>query len=112
MNRADIFSKLGLKNTNPGAFCGEWLGSGKVLESVSPNNGRVLASVRTATPAEYERTVKAAQRAFQKWQSVPAPRRGEIVRKLGNALREAKDMRAATAKTLTICRGVVLQPRS
>src|SRR4051812_6247325 len=86
----DLLGKLGLKKINAGAFCGEWVGSGKILESVSPNDGRVLASVRTATPAEYERTIKAAQRAFQKWQTVPAPRRGELVRQLGNALREAK----------------------
>jgi len=87
---ASVLKRLGVTQTNPGAFCGEWLGSGKVLESVSPIDGKVLAKVRTATPAEYERTVKCAAEAFQKWQTVPAPKRGEIVRQLGNALRDAK----------------------
>src|SRR5438105_7138840 len=85
-----VLQRLELKETNPGAFGGEWLGSGKVLKSVSPIDGKVLATVRTATPAEYEQTARRAQEAFQKWQTVPAPKRGEIIRQLGNALREAK----------------------
>jgi aldehyde dehydrogenase (NAD+) len=88
---SDLLQKLGLKSENPGAFCGEWLGSGKPLESISPNDGKVLGSVRTATPAEYETVIQRAQEAFQKWQLVPAPKRGEIIRQLGNALREAKE---------------------
>src|SRR5258706_2429 len=85
-----VLRKLGLEGDNPGAFCGEWFGSGKLLKSVSPINGEVLATVRTATPEQYERVVRRAHEAFQKWQTVPAPKRGEIVRQLGNALREAK----------------------
>lgn len=87
---AAVLRKLGLKEANPGAFCGEWLGSGKVLKSVSPINGQLLATIRTATPEQYERTVQRAQAAFSTWQILPAPKRGEIVRQLGNALREAK----------------------
>ena len=85
-----VLRKLGLEGDNPGAFCGEWMGSGKVLKSVSPINGQVLATVSTATPEQYERVVRRAQEAFQKWQTVPAPKRGEVVRQLGNALRDAK----------------------
>jgi len=85
-----LLKKLGLAQTNAGAFAGEWLGSGKQLDSVSPINGQVLASIRTATPEEYEHVSTRAQQAFQKWQTVPAPKRGEIVRQLGNALRVAK----------------------
>jgi len=86
----DTLRKLGLEKENPGAFCGEWLGSGKVLESISPIDGRVLATVRTATPEEYERVVQRAKEAFEQWQIIPAPKRGELIRQLGNALREAK----------------------
>jgi aldehyde dehydrogenase (NAD+) len=86
----DLLKRLGLRATNPGVFCGDWLGGGKLLPSVSPIDGRVLGEVRTATPDEYERTARAAQKAFQTWQLLPAPKRGEIVRQLGNALREAK----------------------
>jgi aldehyde dehydrogenase (NAD+) len=82
--------KLGLEGDNPGVFCGEWIGNGKLLKSISPINGELLATVRTATPEQYERTVQRAYEAFQSWQTVPAPRRGEVVRQLGVALRQAK----------------------
>ena len=87
---AATLRKLGLESHNPGAFCGEWLGSGKPLQSLSPIDGQLLATVRTATPEEYERTVQRAHEAFRKWQTLPAPKRGEVVRQLGNALRDAK----------------------
>ena len=85
-----LLKKLGLGADNPGVFCGEWQGSGKPLPSLSPIDDRILATVRTATADEYERTARRARGAFQQWQLVPAPKRGEIVRQLGNALREAK----------------------
>lgn len=85
-----LLKKLGLKQINEGAFCGEWLGSGPILKSVSPSNGKVLATVRTATAADYEKTIRAAQTAFEKWRAIPAPKRGEIIRQFGNALRAAK----------------------
>jgi len=85
-----LIEKLGIHPTNPGVFCGEWLGSGKILQSTSPNDGEVLAAVRTATPEEYERAARRAVEAFQRWQTLPAPKRGEVSRQLGNALREAK----------------------
>jgi aldehyde dehydrogenase (NAD+) len=85
-----LLKRLGLKPENRGTFCGEWLGSGKPLRSISPIDGKLLATVRTATAEEYEQTVKRAQEAFRKWQTVPAPKRGEVIRQLGNALRDAK----------------------
>jgi aldehyde dehydrogenase (NAD+) len=88
--RSASLKRLGIHETNAGVFSDEWSGSGRLLESVSPINGEVIARVRTATPEEYERTVQRAQEAFRKWQMVPAPKRGEVVRQLGNALREAK----------------------
>src|SRR6185437_6133574 len=87
---AAVLKKLGLKAVNPGVFNGEWMGSGNVINSVSPVDGKVLGSVRMATPEEYELSMKRATAAFQKWQTVPAPKRGELIRQLGNALREAK----------------------
>src|SRR5690349_20475423 len=88
---ATLLKKLGLSQTNPGAFCGQWLGSGKLLESISPDDGRVLARVRTASAADYEKVITRAQEAFHSWQTVPAPKRSELIRQLGNALREAKE---------------------
>jgi len=85
-----LLHKLGLQASNPGVFSDEWAGSGKPLPSLSPIDGRVLATVRTATPEEYDHAARRARQAFQKWQLLPAPKRGEIVRQLGNALRAAK----------------------
>ena len=87
---AVILKKLGIQSTTYGVFDGEWRGSGKFLQSVSPNDGSLLAQIRTATPEEYERAAQRTAAAFVKWQTVPAPKRGEIIRQLGNALREAK----------------------
>src|SRR6185503_7546013 len=84
---AEVFSRLGLKARNAGAFAGEWFGSGPVIEKRSPIDGSVLAQVATATPAEVERAIGAAQRAFVAWRDVPAPKRGAIVRRFGDALR-------------------------
>ncbi len=87
---SSLLKRLGLASTVPGVFDGEWSGSGKCLETFSPNDGTLLAQVRTATPGEYERAAQRAAAAFQKWQAIPAPQRGEIVRQLGNALRDAR----------------------
>jgi aldehyde dehydrogenase (NAD+) len=85
-----ILKKLGLTAENAGVFAGQWFGSGPVLKSVSPIDGKFLASVRTANAADYERTMTRTAAAFASWQSVPAPKRGEMIRQFGNALREAK----------------------
>ncbi|MBL9218213.1 MAG: aldehyde dehydrogenase family protein [Opitutaceae bacterium] len=87
-----IFPKLGLssKTANAGVFSGAWGGAGPVLEKYSPIDGSLLGRVRQATPEDYETAVAAAQQAFLAWRDVPAPKRGEVVRQLGNALRELK----------------------
>ena len=100
-----ILKKLGLKAENSGVFDGEWGGSGPILKSISPIDGKALGSVRTATAADYERAVQRAQAAFQAWQSVPAPKRGEIIRQFGNALRAAK---ADLGRLVTLEAGKIL----
>src|SRR4051794_19027355 len=85
-----ILDKLGIGAENPGVFNGEWSGSGPIIEKFSPIDGKLLARVRTATDAEYDQTITRAQEAFAKWRVTPGPVRGETVRQLGNALREAK----------------------
>ncbi len=86
----DALTRLGIEELNSGGFCGEWIGGGERLDSVSPIDGSVVASVRQVTPREYDHVVTRAQEAFEKWRTVPAPLRGETVRRLGNALREVK----------------------
>ncbi|HVP13547.1 MAG TPA: aldehyde dehydrogenase family protein [Phycisphaerae bacterium] len=85
-----ILKKLGIQKNNPGVFNGKWYGSAEKLDVISPINGKAIATVTQATPEEYERTVIAAAKAFDSWRVVPAPKRGELVRRLGNALREYK----------------------
>ena len=87
-----IFPKLGLslKSANAGVFAGTWGGRGAVLEKLSPVDGSLLGRVTQATPADYEAAVTAAHTAFLAWREVPAPKRGEVVRQLGVALRELK----------------------
>lgn len=102
---AATLKALGLKATNPGVFDGGWSGSGERLQSISPNDRSVLASVRTATPEECERALQRARLAFHKWQTLPAPKRGEVIRQLGNALREKK---AALGALVTLEAGKII----
>ncbi|MCG8407950.1 MAG: aldehyde dehydrogenase family protein [Phycisphaerales bacterium] len=85
-----ILKNLGIDSTNLGTFNGRWMGSDAKLDAVSPIDGKVIATVAQATVEEYEQTVAAAQEAFESWQLLPAPKRGDVVRRLGNALREHK----------------------
>jgi aldehyde dehydrogenase (NAD+) len=89
----DILRELGLGEVNSGAYADDWIAepSGAELASINPATGELIAKVRMAGRAEYERTVEAAQRAFEIWRMTPAPRRGEVVRQIGNALREKKE---------------------
>jgi aldehyde dehydrogenase (NAD+) len=87
----DILAALGIEDQNLGGFCGDWVGSGPVLEVITPIDGSRIASVTQVTETEYERVVARAHAAFLTWRSVPAPRRGDLVRQLGNRLREHKN---------------------
>src|SRR6185436_6401945 len=83
----EIFARLGLEAHNPGVFGGEWFGSGPAIDKTSPIDGSVLATATTATQADVARAVEAAHRAFLKWRDVPAPKRGELVRRYAEVLR-------------------------
>jgi aldehyde dehydrogenase (NAD+) len=88
--KSEIFPLLGLTESLPGVFAGEWFGSGPRLEKRSPIDGTFLASVAQAAPEDCGRAVARAQRAFLAWQTTPAPKRGEVVRRLSARLRELK----------------------
>ncbi len=79
-----------MRAVNFGAFWGEWGGAGAVLEKRSPIDGSVLARVAQASPADYARAIAAAHEAFLAWRELPAPKRGEVVRRYGDALRKLK----------------------
>lgn len=88
---AGVLSRLGLAEVNSGAWVsGPLPVSGAVVASNNPATGAPLASVQLAGLAEYEQVVAAAQAAFLRWRVLPAPKRGEIIRELGDALRQHK----------------------
>jgi aldehyde dehydrogenase (NAD+) len=88
----DAMKKLGVKDHNGGTSTGSnWMaGSGKI-SSVSPVDGKEIASLGITTPEDFEKTIQTASEAFKTWSNLPAPERGEVVRQLSNRLRELKD---------------------
>jgi len=89
-----LFRALGLKSRLPGTNCGgEWFAGGRDwIEVKSPAGGELLAKVRQADKTDFNRLMKQAQKAFQIWRAIPAPKRGEIVRQFAVALRDKKDL--------------------
>jgi len=90
-----ILNKLGIESVNPGACYGAdgWITpkEGKRLVSVNPATGEELATVIQADEESYDIVVAKAAEAFKTWRMTPAPRRGQLVRDLGIALRELKE---------------------
>jgi aldehyde dehydrogenase family 7 protein A1 len=106
-SKYSFLSELGLAETNAGAFDGhKWFGSGETLTSINPTTNEPIATVRGASVEEYNRCVDAAVKAQREWRVVschvaqpkpnelrmqlPMPKRGEIVRQIGDALREKR----------------------
>ncbi len=92
MKTASIFEALNLSEKNLGACTGQdaWLAEpgSQELVSLNPNTGEKLGSVQMASRTQYETVVEESARTFVTWREVPAPKRGLVVRDLGNALRE------------------------
>jgi aldehyde dehydrogenase (NAD+) len=88
----DFLEELGIQEVNSGVSDGQFIAepSGNEIESLDPSSGQVIARVRTASGADYERVVTTTQKAFETWRMVPAPVRGEVVRQLGNEFRRHK----------------------
>ncbi|MFO3395459.1 aldehyde dehydrogenase family protein [Legionella pneumophila serogroup 1] len=90
----DLLQRLNIKSVNPGAFSGHGWHSDNhahTLESFNPSTGNKLAEIATCTMDDYEQVMQRAEHAAQAWRKVPAPKRGEIIRQIGQALRENKD---------------------
>ncbi|MDQ3392672.1 MAG: aldehyde dehydrogenase family protein [Bacteroidota bacterium] len=89
----DIFSELKIEDSGSGASTGmEWFSTkGQIIESCSPVDGKLIGLIRAATEEDYERIVQVSEKAFKKWRSIPSPKRGEIVRQIGDALRSKKE---------------------
>jgi aldehyde dehydrogenase family 7 protein A1 len=87
-----FLKELGLEKDNLGCYInGEWSGDGESIAAICPHDGKAIARVKYASEKNYEEAVKAMQKGKKEWFEVPAPKRGEIVRQIGEALREKKE---------------------
>lgn len=84
---------LNIQDVNFGVCTGtHWKTTvGKKIESVSPADGRTIAAVKQASLADFNEVVETAKKAFKSWRTIPAPKRGEIVRQIGLELRKYKE---------------------
>lgn len=88
----DFLKKLGIEGVNAGTSTGRnYLESKNQITSYTPVDGKTIANVTTTTKEQYEEVVQASQEAFKVWREMPAPQRGEIVRQIGDKLREFKE---------------------
>ena len=89
----EFLQQLGITPQNPGVSTGiQWINStGATIDSYSPVDGKKIGSVTTADKQSYEQVITKAQEAFATWCMWPAPKRGEIVRQVGDALRTHKE---------------------
>ena len=103
----DFLRELGIEADNSGVYDGAWReGEGEWLESRSPGTGELIARVRMGSTADYDRAIEAARSAFECWRALPGPRRGELVRQAGEAMRAKKD---ALGRLITLEMGKILQ---
>ena len=88
-----LLKDLGLSEMNQGSSTSAdvWTGGGAVITSTNPTTGEPIAKVEGASAETCQQIAKAANERFQTWRSVPAPKRGELIRDFGNALREQKE---------------------
>src|ERR1041385_1681956 len=89
----DFLKTLGIQSKNSGVSTGaEWMDAkGELISSYSPVDGKLIGSVASADRESYEKVINKAEEAFKQWRMMPAPKRGEIVRQIGEALRTNKE---------------------
>lgn len=89
----DFLKTLKIGSANNGVSTGtKWINSsGEIIDSFSPVDGKKIGSVTAADKESYEAVIKKAEEAFKTWRLMPAPKRGEIVRQIGEALRLYKE---------------------
>jgi aldehyde dehydrogenase (NAD+) len=93
LNISEILNHLHINDNNDAYSTGSQWGSSPsadVKAITSPVDGKKIASVKLATADDYNKVIAQATAAFKKWRSIPAPKRGEIVRQIGEALRAKK----------------------
>jgi aldehyde dehydrogenase (NAD+) len=92
----NFLNELGIKEINPGVCFGpdQWgeIDGATLIESINPATEQSIAKIATCDQTKYEKVMQNAQAAFAQWRIIPAPKRGELVRQIGQALREKKDL--------------------
>ncbi len=84
--------KLGIDVNNLGTSTGSnFFATGDKIDSISPVDGSIIGTVTTTTNEDYEKVIKSASEAFKTFRTMPAPKRGDMVRQFGNKLRELKE---------------------
>jgi len=102
----EILEPLGISEVNSGVYASGWReADGRVIDSVNPATGEVIAKVVRASAEDYETVVTDSVETFKRWRMLPAPERGSYVRAIGEALREKK---AALGALVTMEMGKIL----
>ncbi len=89
----DVLKRLGISEKNGSTSTGsQWItGSDRLIESYSPVDGKKIAAVFATDQEAYEQVMSAAEKAFIEWRMWPSPKRGDVVRQVGDALRQHKE---------------------
>ena len=93
VNIKAILKDLGIKASNPGVSTGaKWIkSSGTLIASYSPVDAKLIGTVQSTDEQSFLKVVSVAKEAFSQWRLVPAPRRGEVIRQIGESLRKSKE---------------------
>ena len=84
-----ILKNLGIQDENNGSSTGsEFFANGEMIESYSPTNGKLIAKIKSSSLEDYDQVLEKANAAFLEFRKIPAQKRGELVRQLGNQFRE------------------------
>jgi aldehyde dehydrogenase (NAD+) len=88
-----VLKELGIKPSNVGTSTGsKWMKTkSPAIKSYSPVDGKLIATVQATDQKSFEKVIEVSRKAFEQWRLVPAPKRGEVVRQFGEALRARKE---------------------
>ena len=89
----ESIAELGIKEVNNGACTGaKWFSTnGEIIDSFASADGALIGKIKQGTKDDYEKVIQTAEKAFKVWRMIPAPKRGEVVRLIGDELRKYKE---------------------
>ncbi|HLH85944.1 MAG TPA: aldehyde dehydrogenase family protein [Thermoplasmataceae archaeon] len=90
--RQETLDRLGINSTEQGAYGGKWFNPhGPIYTAHSPIDGEAISKIRLCSREDYEKIVSATRKAFEEWQEIPAPKRGTVIKALGDKLVKSKE---------------------